>query len=244
MNDETTIWQKLKAGYLRRVEAALATVYHPRKQEVLDDLSRHLELRFDELDPQQRTAARLEELVEEMGAPEEYADLLAPEGARRTGWPIPWRTVYRNPRWLALPAVIALLVVTAAQPGLTLPVFRALNVLLFMGVALALFIQYRRSRDNGLLWLAGALVVWPLLLMAIGWQSRSLIDRVAAGQKVWLWPFCLAARGEVSLGMVLVAVAYWQRFVTYVLLVVGIMKLKLSSESGERHLEGAQEPNA
>jgi len=83
MNESDATWEELKSDYLRQVEQALDRVDHPRKQDVLEDLGRHLELRLEELAPEARTAGRLKQLIEEMGPPEEYAELLAPDGASR-----------------------------------------------------------------------------------------------------------------------------------------------------------------
>jgi hypothetical protein len=87
MNTERKIWETLTSKYIRKVERVLARVDHPRKKEVLQDLRDHLEQRFADLKPDQRTPDQLEAVIKEMGPPEEYAELLSPAtGAAPRKW--------------------------------------------------------------------------------------------------------------------------------------------------------------
>jgi len=104
MSAERKIWQALTSKYIRKVERVLAQVDHPRKKEVLQDLRDHLEMRFSDLKPDQRTPKQLEAVIKEMGPPEEYAELLSPAtGAAPRKW------YRRRTTYLFLLAVVALM---------------------------------------------------------------------------------------------------------------------------------------
>ncbi|MHC4528781.1 MAG: HAAS signaling domain-containing protein, partial [Planctomycetota bacterium] len=78
---------KLKAGYLRQVEKVLSSVKSPRVKQVIEDIRLHLDQRFAELEPGRRTVENLQAIIAEMGAPSDYAELLASDAAgpvRRT----------------------------------------------------------------------------------------------------------------------------------------------------------------
>ena len=66
-------WGDLVAEYLGEVERALARVNHPRSREVLDDLRAHLEQRYNETRPDERTLERLQELIGQMEDPQACA---------------------------------------------------------------------------------------------------------------------------------------------------------------------------
>jgi hypothetical protein len=82
MTAEDTQWDSLVADYIRRVEQALSYVNHPRRQAVLDDLRSHLAQRYAELPADQRSPRQLSTIIAEMGAPEEYAQMLGGEAAQ------------------------------------------------------------------------------------------------------------------------------------------------------------------
>ncbi len=69
----------VKQKYLNRVSEVLNRTGHPRRQEVLEDLQAHLE----EMGVSSDQAVSYEELVERFGAPEEYAENLAPAAGYR-----------------------------------------------------------------------------------------------------------------------------------------------------------------
>lgn len=76
MTAESKKWDSLKAEYLRKVEKALSSVKHPRSKEVLEDVSSHLDRRFAELEPQQRTWENFQTIITEMGPASDYAELI------------------------------------------------------------------------------------------------------------------------------------------------------------------------
>lgn len=84
MSDAEKKWREIRDEYLRQIEAELTAVRRPRKKELLADVRDHLELRFEELEPSQRTDRRFKEILEEMGPAEEYAELLKQPAAKKT----------------------------------------------------------------------------------------------------------------------------------------------------------------
>ena len=78
MNSENQTWEDVKSKYLREIEKALSAVKHPRIREVLDDVTSHLEQRFTELAPQDRSWESFQAIITEMGPASDYAELLDP----------------------------------------------------------------------------------------------------------------------------------------------------------------------
>lgn len=91
---------RIHREYMKRVGAALKHTRHPRQRQVLEELRAHL----NEMALRSGSALSIEELVERMGPPEEYAESLTPA----TEYPAkPW---YRRKRiWFA--PVIALFLI-------------------------------------------------------------------------------------------------------------------------------------
>lgn len=72
-------WQDIKAGYLQAIQKKLAAVEHPRRDEVLNDVGEHLERKYSELPEEHRDWEHFQQIITEMGPPEEYAELLSEE---------------------------------------------------------------------------------------------------------------------------------------------------------------------
>jgi len=79
----TQTWCEVKADYLKRVEQALSAVRHPRSFEILADVSGHLDRRFAEIGPQERTWENFQKIITEMGPPSDYAELISQD--RKSG---------------------------------------------------------------------------------------------------------------------------------------------------------------
>ena len=79
MSAERKTWDNLKAEYLRQVEKSLSSVRHPHLNDVLEDVSHHLDHRFSEIEPDRRTRETLKSIIKEMGPAQDYAELIAPE---------------------------------------------------------------------------------------------------------------------------------------------------------------------
>ena len=80
MTSEYQQWQEIKANYLKLIEKSLAQVDHPQRSEVLANVCEHLESKYNELSPEQRNWESFQQIITEMGPPEEYADLLNVNG--------------------------------------------------------------------------------------------------------------------------------------------------------------------
>ncbi|MHC4117451.1 MAG: hypothetical protein ACYSWO_08070 [Planctomycetota bacterium] len=110
MTSESRKWESLKAEYLRKVEKALSSVKHPRGKEVVEDVRLHLDSRFAELSPQERTWENFQTIITQMGPASDYAELLDPgvssthkAGRRRGVW------------WAGFAAIAVLAVMLAAR---------------------------------------------------------------------------------------------------------------------------------
>lgn len=79
-------WAEVKTDYLKRVEQALSAKRHPRSYEILSEVSNHMDRRFAELEPQQRTWENFQKIATEMGPPSEYAELV---GGKKSKWYLP-----------------------------------------------------------------------------------------------------------------------------------------------------------
>lgn len=77
MNAEYQQWQELKQNYLKYVEQALASVDSPNTTEILNDVAAHLENKYADLPPEHRTWEAFQQIITEMGPPQEYAELLS-----------------------------------------------------------------------------------------------------------------------------------------------------------------------
>ncbi|MDH4203727.1 MAG: DUF1700 domain-containing protein [Phycisphaerae bacterium] len=76
MNSQNKQWQEIKANYLKLIEKNLAQVDHPQRSEILANVREHLENKYAELFPEQKNWESFQQIITEMGPPEEYAELL------------------------------------------------------------------------------------------------------------------------------------------------------------------------
>jgi len=76
MSSEQQQWKNTKESYLKSIEKSLAQVDHPRRVEILNNVREHLDNKFAELLSEQRNWEGYQQIITEMGPPEEYAELL------------------------------------------------------------------------------------------------------------------------------------------------------------------------
>ena len=76
MNPENRQWQETKENYLKQIEKSLAQVGHPHHAEILANVREHLDNKYAELLPDQQNREGYQQIITEMGPPEEYAELL------------------------------------------------------------------------------------------------------------------------------------------------------------------------
>ena len=105
MTSEHQQWQELKLNYLKHVEQALASVDSPKTAEVLNDVAAHLENKYADLPPEYRTWEAFQQIITEMGPPQEYAELL------REGKPMAVKNKFGINEFLAVVFVITLMIV-------------------------------------------------------------------------------------------------------------------------------------
>ncbi len=95
-------WDQLKADYLRKVEKALSSVSNPRRKEVLEDVSSHLDRRFAELGADRQRWEDFQTIITEMGPPSDYAELLADR------LPAKQNILSKHPLWTAIVIVLVI----------------------------------------------------------------------------------------------------------------------------------------
>jgi hypothetical protein len=105
MNVEYEKWQKLKNNYLKQVEHALASIDHPKSAEVLRDVNEHLERKYADLPLDKQNWEGYQQILIDMGPPQEYADLLTEEKTPVT------KSTSRINTLLAIVFVIVLMIV-------------------------------------------------------------------------------------------------------------------------------------
>lgn len=79
MSDRHRQWQEIKANYLRQIKKCLADVDHPQRLEILANVSEHLDNKYAELSAAQQSWEGYQQIITEMGPPQEYAELLEEE---------------------------------------------------------------------------------------------------------------------------------------------------------------------
>lgn len=76
MNPENKIWESVKQSYLKEVESAIRKSGNTTPQEILDDVSSHLDQKFAELSPADQNRENFEKIIHDMGPASDYAELL------------------------------------------------------------------------------------------------------------------------------------------------------------------------
>jgi hypothetical protein len=92
-------------------------------------------------------------------------------------------------------------------------------------VAAVLAWKYFRTQDVGLLWLAVAVVVWPLVSRVIERRALLHFGNSVQGHPVGFFEFLMPANGQVSLGTLVVAFTLVQQFIGASLLLIAVFYL-------------------
>jgi len=79
MTAEHPQWQEIKENYLKLIEKSLAQVDCPRRTEILNNVREHLDNKYAELPPDKQNWEGYQQIITEMGPPQDYADLLTEE---------------------------------------------------------------------------------------------------------------------------------------------------------------------
>ncbi|MGA2093772.1 MAG: DUF4019 domain-containing protein [Sedimentisphaerales bacterium] len=75
INFQDKDWLRLREQYLKQIEEVLTESSQPNVESIVEDVRGHLDRRFAELSPMQRTWENYQAIITEMGPPSEYAEL-------------------------------------------------------------------------------------------------------------------------------------------------------------------------
>lgn len=103
-------------------------------------------------------------------------------------------------------------------------VLAVLAIVLELAIAAVLVRKYMRTRDVGLVWLALAIGIWPLVSRLLTLGERPLIDRVTSHQPVG-YPFSLVENGQVTLGQIVNYINTAEQIVGICLLLIAVFYL-------------------
>jgi hypothetical protein len=161
MAEDQELPELLTKYYMGAVERALEGVADPRKIPWLDTLRCHLQFRFAQMKPEERTPVRMAAVIEEMGRPEARAAQFSRGGEAVPDLP----AVSANPfMWTGI--IIAAILATIAGCGLLAQRFDVLagvGVVAMLTILCVVVAKYLRTRDAGFIWLGIAFVAWPLV---------------------------------------------------------------------------------
>ena len=76
MSEQYKLWLEVKDDYLDKVRKSLEDVDTNIRNQIIDDVSSHMDCRFGELAESQHNLETYQKITAEMGAPGEYADLM------------------------------------------------------------------------------------------------------------------------------------------------------------------------
>jgi 4-amino-4-deoxy-L-arabinose transferase-like glycosyltransferase len=100
-----------------------------------------------------------------------------------------------------------------------------LNGVLFLSVAIALFLKYRARRDRGFLWLGISLVLFPLLGAPLAGILHHAMNRVSAGETIGLFPFTLVESGRITLGEFVALLSHLRGAIWSAFVLLGVLML-------------------
>lgn len=106
-----------------------------------------------------------------------------------------------------------------------LEVMMVLYYAVVIAIAWVLVAKYRQTRDHGLFWFGGALVIWPLIRTFLVYGEKLMLNRVANGQPTGVFPFSLVEQGKITLGYLSASFSTFHYLVPSVLILVGIVSL-------------------
>ncbi len=230
-NDPQGIWQRLSAEYLKRVAKALERTGHPRRGEVVEDVKAHLDRLYEKLSVAERTPQRMEAIIQDMGEPAEYAEVLAPDDFEAPTLRSLWRR-----RGVRVGAGLVLAAVAAVAALIwPLQALAVLSMVLYAAVLVAVVVGYVRTRNSGFVWLGVAIVVWPLAWSLLTRTViRPEIDQLSMGRPARIFPFTLVERGRMTLGMLVMVQAYVARIGRYALILIAVVKLAAWRRESQR----------
>jgi hypothetical protein len=114
-------------------------------------------------------------------------------------------------------------------------ILATLTLICYIAIVALLVRQYLRMRDPGLIWLAIAVVLWPLMSSMLQAGEKVFIDRLIHHQSVGIFPFSLVERGLISVGSLMLYFAYAQQLIRVVLLLIAVIYLsRMGADRGRK----------
>lgn len=104
-------------------------------------------------------------------------------------------------------------------------ILATLTLICYIAIVALLTRQYLRMRDPGLIWLAIAVVFWPLMAGMLQAGEKVFIDRLIHHQPVGIFPFSLVEKGQITVGSLMIFFAYAQQLIRVALLLVAVLYL-------------------
>lgn len=94
MNDQYKLWLEVKNDYLEKVRKSLDGLDNKTRNQIIDDVSSHMDCRYEELSDDEKSLDKFKEITVEMGPPSEYADLMGnPDTAGKKIKYISWMVI-------------------------------------------------------------------------------------------------------------------------------------------------------
>jgi hypothetical protein len=101
----------------------------------------------------------------------------------------------------------------------------AVDLVLYIAVAVVLFQNYRRTKEAGFLWLVMPMVLIPALALPVTLWRHAMADRMIAGKGAGLFPFTLVTQGRLTLGTLLTLLNFMDHVVWGVFALVAVLAL-------------------
>jgi len=111
------------------------------------------------------------------------------------------------------------------------PLLTVAGIVLYLAIIAALVHKYRRTRDQGFLWLGVPLVILPLLGVPLDHELQLAVDMLAGGGRVGFFPFTLVERGTISLGSLVLLLGLVRQLEWSGLMLTAILMLHKSKPS-------------
>jgi hypothetical protein len=106
------------------------------------------------------------------------------------------------------------------------------GIVLYLAIIAALVHKYRRTRDQGFLWLGVPLVIWPLLGVPLGYLFQHAVDKLISGGQVGFFPFTLVEQGKTTVGNLVVVLVSVRQLVWSGLMLAAVLMLR-KAKAGE-----------
>lgn len=120
-----------------------------------------------------------------------------------------------------------------------MPAIAYVSIVLTVAAQLAIIVvlvrTFLRTRDTGFVWLGAAVVIWPFVSSLLDAGGRFLLDDHARGHLAGLFPFSLVERGQMTLGDLVMSVAYFKILIGFVLLLVAVLHLSKTKNNSIPH---------